>query len=92
MIAGLSSAALPYLRPASTSGSNATTTSDLQPEASTATDAATSSPGISVSQLKPLQGAKPISVAKFLETVRRFVGTALADWPGLGRCSELARD
>ena len=63
MIAGLSSAALPYLRPASTSGSNATTTSDLQPEASTATDAATSSPGISVSQLKPLQGAKPISVA-----------------------------
>ncbi|MEY9390144.1 hypothetical protein ABIF93_008401 [Bradyrhizobium japonicum] len=63
MIAGLSSAALPYLRPASTSGSNATTTSDLQPEASTATDVATSSPGISVSQLKPLQGAKPISVA-----------------------------
>jgi hypothetical protein len=62
MIIGLFSAALPYLRPASTSGSNATSTSDLQPEVSTATDAATSSPGISVSQLKPLQ-AKPISAA-----------------------------
>jgi hypothetical protein len=60
MITGLSSAALPYLRPASTSGSNETSTSDLQPEA---TDAATGNPGISVSQLKPVQGAKPISVA-----------------------------
>ncbi|TWB06923.1 hypothetical protein [Bradyrhizobium stylosanthis] len=63
MISGLSSAALPYLRPASTSGSNATSTPGLTPVESTATDAATDSPGISVSQLKPLQGAKPISVA-----------------------------
>ncbi|WP_271598311.1 hypothetical protein [Bradyrhizobium sp. CCBAU 45384] len=62
MISGLSSA-LPYLRPASTSGSNATSTPKLHPEMSAATDAATSSPGISVSQLKPLQGAKQISVA-----------------------------
>ncbi|MBR0843762.1 hypothetical protein JQ607_26500 [Bradyrhizobium liaoningense] len=60
MMSGVSSAALPYLRPASPSASNAT--AGLQP-VSAASDAATSSPGIPVSQLKPLQGAKPISAA-----------------------------
>jgi len=63
MISGLSNAALPHLRPASTSGSSAASTSGLKPVESTATDAATDSPGISVSQLKPLLGAKLISVA-----------------------------
>ncbi|MBR1176887.1 hypothetical protein JQ617_23255 [Bradyrhizobium sp. KB893862 SZCCT0404] len=63
MITGLSSAALPHLRPASTSGSNAASTPGLQPLEPTATDDATGNPGINVSQLKPLQGAKPISVA-----------------------------
>lgn len=61
MMSGVSSAALPYLRPASTSASHAT--SALQPEASAEADAATGSPGLSVSQLKPLQGAKLISAA-----------------------------
>ncbi|MCP3370328.1 hypothetical protein [Bradyrhizobium cajani] len=61
MMSGVSSAALPYLRPASTSASHAT--SGLQPAASATTDAATSSPGIPVSQLKPVQGAKAMSVA-----------------------------
>ncbi|MET4386800.1 hypothetical protein ABIB73_002549 [Bradyrhizobium sp. F1.4.3] len=63
MISGLYNAASAYLRPALTSSSNATSTSDVQSEASAATDTATSGPGIDVSQLKPLQGAKPISAA-----------------------------
>lgn len=57
MISGLSSAASSYLRPASTSSLNATSTSVVE------SDAATSGPRFDVSQLKPLQGAKPISVA-----------------------------
>ncbi|MCP3403920.1 hypothetical protein [Bradyrhizobium sp. CCGB20] len=61
MISGVSSAALPHLRPASTSASNAT--SGLQPAVPDATDAATSGFRIDVSQVKPLSGAKPISVA-----------------------------
>jgi hypothetical protein len=60
MISGLSSTALPYLRPASTSASNPT--SGLQPEMPATTDTATA-PGIKVSDLKPLQGAKPMSAA-----------------------------
>ena len=60
MISGMSSAAPTYLRPASTSNSNAT--SGVLSEASAATDATTSGRGIDVSQLKPLQ-AKPISAA-----------------------------
>ncbi|MCK1649932.1 hypothetical protein IVA88_00570 [Bradyrhizobium sp. 149] len=63
MMSGLSGAALPYLRPVSTSSSHATSTSGALPEAPPATDAATSSSGIKVSQLKPLQGAKAISAA-----------------------------
>jgi hypothetical protein len=63
MITGLSNAASSYLRPASSSGLNAISTSDVPSEGSATTDASTSSPGISVSQLKPLQGAKPISAA-----------------------------
>ncbi|AJA66365.1 hypothetical protein RN69_04510 [Bradyrhizobium japonicum] len=49
------------MRPASTSNSSPTSgvLSEVPPE----TDAATTAPGIDVSQLKPLQGAKPISVA-----------------------------
>ncbi|MGY8704193.1 hypothetical protein RAD16_00435 [Bradyrhizobium sp. 18BD] len=57
MITGLSNAASSYLRPASSFGLNAASTSDAEAEG------ATSSPGINVSQLKPLMGAKPISVA-----------------------------
>lgn len=60
-MSGVSSAALPHLRPASTSASN--TTSGLQPVIADATDAATSGFRIDVSQVKPLTGAKPISVA-----------------------------
>ncbi|MDI3563885.1 hypothetical protein [Bradyrhizobium sp. Arg816] len=61
MISGLSNPASSYLRPSSTSNSNPT--SGVLSEAPAETDAATSAPGIDVSQLKPLQGAKPISVA-----------------------------
>ncbi|MHC4053474.1 hypothetical protein [Bradyrhizobium sp. 25ACV] len=61
MISNLSSVALPHLRPASTSASNAA--SGLQPIVSEATDAATNGFRVDVSQVKPLQGAKPISVA-----------------------------
>lgn len=59
MMSGVSSAALPHLRPASTSASNAT--SGLQPAVPDATDAATSGFRIDVWQVKPLTGAKPIS-------------------------------
>jgi hypothetical protein len=64
MISNLSGAALPHLRPASTSASQAT--SGLQPvvtEPTEATDAAFSSFRVDVSQVKPLQGAKLTSVA-----------------------------
>ncbi|MGY8638607.1 hypothetical protein RAD15_39695 [Bradyrhizobium sp. 14AA] len=61
MISNVSSAALPHLRPASTSASNAT--SGLQPVIPDTTDAATSGFRIDVSQVKPLQGAKLISAA-----------------------------
>ncbi|MHB0770999.1 hypothetical protein [Bradyrhizobium sp. 5.13L] len=64
MISGSSGAALPYLRPPSTSASHAT--SGLQPMASKpsgATEAAASGFRVDVSQVKPLQGAKLISVA-----------------------------
>lgn len=61
MISGLSSAALPHLRPASTSASNRT--SSLPPAVPDATDAATDGFRIDVSQVKPLQGAKSISAA-----------------------------
>lgn len=61
MISGLSSAASTYLRPGSPSNSNAT--SGALSEVPAATGAATSGPRIDVSQLKPLQGAKPISAA-----------------------------
>ncbi|EJN10734.1 hypothetical protein PMI42_05952 [Bradyrhizobium sp. YR681] len=61
MISGVSSAALPYLRPASASAANAA--AGLQPELPAATDRTTSGFRIDVSQLKPLQGAKLISVA-----------------------------
>ncbi|MHC4040572.1 hypothetical protein [Bradyrhizobium sp. 23AC] len=61
MISNLSSVALPHLRPASTSASNAA--SGLQPVVSEAADAATNGFRVDVSQVKPLQGAKPISVA-----------------------------
>lgn len=60
MISNLSSAALPYLRPASTSASNA---SGLQPVIPDAADAATSGFRIDLSQVKPLSGAKVISAA-----------------------------
>ncbi|WP_027549935.1 hypothetical protein [Bradyrhizobium sp. Cp5.3] len=63
MISGLASAASTYLRPASTSSSNATSTAGVQSEVSAASDAAAGGPRIDVSQLKPLQGAKPISAA-----------------------------
>lgn len=59
MMSGVSSTALPQLRPASTSASNAT--SGLQPVVPDTTDAATSGFRIDVSQVKPLTGAKPIS-------------------------------
>jgi hypothetical protein len=59
MMSGVSGAALPYLRPASTSSSHATSTSGAPSEV----PAATSSSGIKVSQLKPLQGTKAISAA-----------------------------
>ncbi|WFU72452.1 hypothetical protein [Bradyrhizobium sp. CB2312] len=58
MISGVSNGALPQLRPASTSASNAA--SGLQPVAPDATDTATSGFRIDVSQVKPLT-AKPIS-------------------------------
>ncbi|MBR0823309.1 hypothetical protein [Bradyrhizobium liaoningense] len=61
MISGLFNAASTYLRPASTFNSNAT--SDGLSEVPAATDAPTGDAGIKVSELKPLQGAKPISVA-----------------------------
>jgi hypothetical protein len=61
MMSGVSSAALPHLRPASTSASNRT--SSLQPAVPDATDAATDGFRIDVSQVKPLQGAKSISAA-----------------------------
>ncbi|WBL78753.1 hypothetical protein I3J27_38460 [Bradyrhizobium xenonodulans] len=61
MMSGVSSAALPHLRPASTSASNAT--SSLQPVVPDATDAATSGFRLDVSQVKPLSGAKGISAA-----------------------------
>lgn len=64
MISGLPGAALSHLRPASTSASHAT--SGFQPvvsKASEAPEAATSGFRVDVSQVKPLQGAKPISVA-----------------------------
>lgn len=61
MISGVSSAALPHLRAASTGASNAT--SGLQPVGPDATDAATSEFRIDVSQVKPLPGAKPTSAA-----------------------------
>lgn len=61
MMSGVSSAALPHLRPASTSTSNAA--SGLQPVVPDTTNDATSGLRIDVSQVKPLTGAKPISVA-----------------------------
>jgi hypothetical protein len=61
MMSGVSSAALPHLRPASTSASNRT--SSLPPAVPDATDAATDGFRIDVSQVKPLQGAKSISAA-----------------------------
>src|SRR3954469_8915612 len=61
MMSGVSSAALPHLRPASTSASNRT--SSLQPAGPDATDAATDRFRIDVSQVKPLTGAKSISAA-----------------------------
>jgi hypothetical protein len=61
MMSGVSSAALPHLRPASTSASNRT--SSLQPAVPDATDAATDCFRIDVSQVKPLTGAKSISAA-----------------------------
>src|SRR3954464_13856253 len=61
MMSGVSSAALPHLRPASTSASNRT--SSLQPAVPDATDAATDGFRIDVSQVKPLTGAKSISAA-----------------------------
>jgi len=61
MMSGVSSAALPYLRPASTSASHAAP--GLQPEVSDTSDAATSGFRIDVSQVKPLSGLKMISAA-----------------------------
>jgi hypothetical protein len=61
MISNVSGAALPHLRPASTPASNAA--SGFQPVVPDATDAATSSFRIDVSQVKPLSGAKVISAA-----------------------------
>lgn len=61
MISAVSGASPPYLRPASTSNSNAASTSD--PLSEGPAEAATSGPRFDVSQLKPLQGAKPISAA-----------------------------
>lgn len=61
MISGVSGAVPTYLRPASTSHSNAT--SSVLTEVPAGTDTETSSLRFDVSQLKPLQGAKPISAA-----------------------------
>lgn len=61
MISAAANAALPHLRPASTSASNAA--SALQPVTPDASDAETGGFRIDVSQVKLLQGAKPISVA-----------------------------
>ncbi|RQH12774.1 hypothetical protein [Bradyrhizobium sp. RP6] len=61
MISNVSGAALPHLRPASTSASNAT--SGLEPVAPETTDAAASGFRIDLSQVKPLSGAKVISAA-----------------------------
>jgi hypothetical protein len=64
MISGMSSVASSYLRPASTFSSNSTLApADAQPDPPAMTDSGTSGPRINVSQLKPLQGAKPISAA-----------------------------
>src|SRR5258708_6351833 len=64
MISGMSGVASSYLRPASTSTSNPILTpADALTDASATTDSETSAPGINVSQLKPLQGAKFISAA-----------------------------
>ncbi|WP_208639274.1 hypothetical protein [Bradyrhizobium forestalis] len=59
MISGVSSAALPHLRPASTSAP----TSGLQPMVPDTTQAETDGFRIDVSQVKPLSGAKLISAA-----------------------------
>lgn len=61
MISDVSNSAPNYLRPVSSSSSKAT--SGVLTEVPAAIDAATGDPGIKVSELKPLQGAKPISVA-----------------------------
>lgn len=61
MISNLSGAALPHLRPASPSASNAT--SGLEPVAAETTDAAAGGFRIDLSQVKPLSGAKVISAA-----------------------------
>ncbi|MEY9180312.1 hypothetical protein ABIG06_002234 [Bradyrhizobium sp. USDA 326] len=61
MISNVSGAALPHLRPASTSASNAT--SGLEPVAPETTDATASGFRIDLSQVKPLSGAKVISAA-----------------------------
>jgi hypothetical protein len=64
MISGMSSVGSSYLRPASTFSSNPTLTpGDAQSDAPAAADSGTSGPRINVSQLKQLQGAKPISAA-----------------------------
>jgi hypothetical protein len=64
MISGMSGVASSYLRPASTFTSNPILTrADARTDTSATTDSATSAPGINVSQLKPLQGAKFISAA-----------------------------
>jgi len=61
MISGVANAALPHLRPASTSAASAA--SGLQPVAPAATEAETREFRVDVSQVKPLSGAKVISAA-----------------------------
>ncbi|WP_298244489.1 hypothetical protein [uncultured Bradyrhizobium sp.] len=61
MMSGVSGATLPYLRPASTSASHAT--SGLEPVAPDETKAAANGFRVDVSQVKLLSGATPISVA-----------------------------
>jgi hypothetical protein len=64
MVSGVSGVASNYLRPLSTFSSNPTwTPTGIQSDASATADSGTSAPRINVSQLKPLQGAKPISAA-----------------------------
>jgi hypothetical protein len=64
MISGMSSVGSSYPRPASTFSSNPILTpGDAQSDAPATTDSGTSGPRINVSQLKQLQGAKPISAA-----------------------------